>query len=241
MEIRSFYKAVMNGVSFPLAAFGGVEPYTWSIEPTKTIGGTISPTGDYTAPAQKNGIDRIVVTDSTPVTPLKATYDVNVGTAFHMAADIIKTELGLADDQIFLYNTKFNPPKDERMYVAINPLTLRVFGSSNKVVDGGEGSLQSVNVFAPVDVTIYSRSTEALLRKEEVVMALDSNYARSQQELNGFYIGKVSGSMVNLNLIEGAAIPYMFNIQVNLQYKVTKQSAVPYFDTFDAIEVKTNP
>ena len=241
MEIRSFYKAIAPGVSIPLGAFDGIAPYTWSIK-AGGIGGTVDSNGLYTAPANAIGVDTVIVTDSTPTTPLTASYDVFVGSPLHLLCDIIQTRLGLASDQVILFNNKFTVPNDSRLYVAVSPLTPRVFGSSNKYdPNQPSNSLQSVNVVCPCDVAIYSRSTEALLRKEEVVMAFDSNYARNQQAVNSFYVGKVSPNIVTIKGIEGSAIPYFFNIQVNIQYRSILTVHDAYFDTFDSVDVKTNP
>jgi hypothetical protein len=49
------------------------------------------------------------------------------------------------------------------------------------------------------------------------------------------------GQFVNLSMIDGDAIPYRFNISVNMQYFVRKVKAVAYFDDFADVEVTTEP
>lgn len=234
MIIRSYYRLIGPGVRVPFAAFDGVEPYTFSVK-AGGIGGTVTQNGFYTAPIDKTGTDTIVAEDADGE---KAEYKIGVGIGLHFIADIISKELALDPSQVIIQNQKFKIPNDSKLYVAIKGLTMRAIANRNHFDDGVEG--QSVNMFGPVDVAIYSRSTEALTRKEEVVMAMNSNYAKNQQQLNGFLIGKI-GNIVSLSEIDGAAIPYFFNVNLNIQYAVTKQRPVDYFDSFELDDVITNP
>ncbi len=74
-----------------------------------------------------------------------------------------------------------------------------------------------------------------------MILALNSVYAEQQQELNSFRIFPLSQSFVNLSELEGAAIPYRFTISINMQYAVVKTKSVPYYDTFSAATVATDP
>lgn len=234
MVIRSYYKLLSPGATVPVAAFDGTPPYVFTIKPGG-IGGTIDAAGVYTAP-QKIGTDTIIATDSLLET---AEYVIGTGTALHFIADIIRKKLSLGEDQVVIQNQKYDQPKDSRLYISVKMLTARAIANRNHFSDTAEEG-QSVNMFGPVEVAIYSRSTEALIRKEEVVMALGSNYAKNQQALNAFTIGKL-GNLVSLSNIDGAAIPFFFNLSFNIQYAVTKQQATDYFDTFELDDVITNP
>ena len=151
-------------------------------------------------------------------------------------------ELGLANDRVWIYNQKKNQPTDEKMFVVVSVLTCKPFANTSKFLPDGT-TVQSINMMATLSLNVKSRSTEALLRKEEVLMALASHYAQSQQEQNSFLIGKLppGAQFVNLSEVDGAAIPYRFNISVNMQYFVKKVKAVPYLDQFDEPEVTTEP
>jgi hypothetical protein len=94
---------------------------------------------------------------------------------------------------------------------------------------------------ATLSIDIISRSNEALLRKEEILLALNSQYAESQQELNSFFIGTLpaGGQFVNLSYVDGAAIPYRYNISINIQYFVTTLKASPYYTDFQDPEITT--
>jgi len=237
MQLRSYYTHVAVGMKIPFSTVAGTPPYTYSVLPDGA-GGSIDANGLYTAP-QTIGVDVIQSEDSLGE---KVTTEVCIGTPLHLVCDIVSKFLNLGSDQVYIMNQKISPPDDERLYVCISVLTGRAFGSSNKPKPGaGLDEELSVNVFAPLDITIYSRTIEALLRKEEVVMALNSNYARSQMELNSFVVASVPGPIVPLNYPDGAAINFMFNISANIQYMATKVRPTPYFDDFQGSAIETNP
>lgn len=229
--LTSSVTAMATGRQTSFLASGGVAPYVYSIAPGGA-GGTINPsTGLYTAPLSTTGKDNIIVTDATLAT---ATKSILSCTPLELFCDILQTEMGLAQGRVYLWDQKIDQPKDNGLYIAVGVLSCKPFGNNTPIDGSGAGlnAVQSVNMFATLSVDIISRGPEARDRKEEVIMALNSIYSQSQQEANSFYIAKISSGFNNLSNIDGAAIPYRFNISVNMQYFVTKTKAVPYFDDF---------
>ena len=186
------------------------------------------------------GTDTIKITDSLGAI---ATLDVSVLRPLELFCDIIKNYMKLADDQVYLYNEKIAPITDSRMYIAVGINQDKYFGSSTKYVDGAGGmnEEQSINVMSNLSIDIVSRSDEARYRRSEIVLALSSKYSQNQQELNSFYIGVIPSGFNNLSHLEGAAIPFRFNITVNIQYFETKISPTAFFDVFQALDIKVNP
>lgn len=240
--------AVAPNVPASFLASGGTAPYTFSVI-AGGAGGTINPsTGAYTAPAvaqsdPTKAVDTIQVVDSAG-SPATATATILVGSALLLFCEVIQQELGLSSGRVFLWDQKVFQPTDAGLYVAVSVPSCKPF--ANRTMKGPSGwseAVQSVNVLATLDIDVMSRGPDARDRKEEIVLALNSIYAQSQQETNSFYIGKLppGGRFVNLSFIDGAAIPYRFRISVNLQYAVTKSKAVPYFDTFANVSITTEP
>lgn len=229
--------------STSFAGSGGTEPYVYSVT-AGGAGGTInSSTGLYTAPATvnedpKKAYDTIVVTDADAAT---ASLQILVGNALALVCDIIAKEMSLDSTQVYLWDQKINIPKDSRLYVAIGVMSCKPFGNTCSFNSGGEGlqAVQSVNMLARLDINILSRGPAARDRKEEIVLALGSVYAEQQQELNSFLVGKLPQGFTNLSQEDGAAIPYRFNIAVNLQYSYRKAKASEYFDDFSDVEIDT--
>jgi hypothetical protein len=228
-------------------ATGGTPSYTYSVR-ANGAGGTIDPSsGIYTAPAQvasdpSHLYDTIQVTDSLGTI---ATSQILVGTPLLLFCEILQTQLGLAPGRVYLWDQKVMQPTDAGLYIAVSVPSCKPFGVTNQPDGSGSGlnSVQVAHMLATLDIDIISRGPDARDRKEEVLLALDSNYSRSQQEANSFSIGKLpEGSrFLNLSQIDGAAIPYRYKISMNVQYAVTKTNAVPYYDAFATAEVTTNP
>lgn len=222
-------------LTVPFSGLGGTAPYTYSVLPGGA-GGTIdSSTGLYASP-QNLGIDTIQTLDAVGD---KALSQILVGTPLELVCDIIQNQMRLRQGQVYLWDQKISPPNDSRLYVILGVLTCKPFGNTNSH-DADGNSIQSINMSTMLSIDIFSRGPAARDRKEEVLMALNSDYAESQQELNSFRVFPLSQSFVNLSEIEGAAIPYRFNVGVMVQYFVTKQNPINYYDAFAPVSVSVN-
>lgn len=214
----------------------GTAPYVYSVIPGNA-GGTInSSTGLYTAPTT-TGFDLVQVTDALGHT---ATATMLIGTPVELFCDVIMREMNLDQSQVYLFNEKYDVPNDSRLYIAVGVFNPKAFGNSNKM-DANGNSFQVVNMMTTLSVNVMSRDRSAMDRREEVILALNSDYARSQCEINNFYISSIPVSLVNLSEADGDAVLNRFNISVNIQYLVMKTKAVPYFDTFSTVGVTTEP
>jgi hypothetical protein len=215
------------GVTMPVVAVGGTAPYTYSV-----LGnGSITNSGVYSS-GYKVGKDIIRVVDSAGK---GAILDVFVGTPLHLLADIIQKQLGLPAGRVWLWDQKVIMPTDYDMFVVIGETMVKPFGSANFFDGATDSQVISTNCYAEAQIDLYSRGPEARDRKEEVILALASNYAETQQELNGFHIARVPTGFSNLSILEydsGTAIPYRFTITVGIQYQVKRISSTQYYDTF---------
>ncbi len=219
-------------------ASGGVEPYVYAVQPGGAGGSIDSDTGVYTAPLvmdpdPSKAVDTIVVTDDNGDT---AELEILITNALGLVCDIIQRELGLSDGRVYLWDQKIFEPTDSDLYVAVGVLKCKPFGSNVEVDPSGSLSgIGSVNMQATLTVDVISRGPAARDRKEEIILALGGLYSQSQQEKNSFNIGRLppGGQFINLSNVDGAAIPYRFQISVNIQYFVTNVKAADYFDDFN--------
>jgi hypothetical protein len=245
LSVQPSTLAIRPNRSYNFGPVGGVAPYTWTLSQNNSGGSINASTGAYTA-GPDFGVDVIQVTDSTTPTPLTATATVGVDTVLQLLGDIIANYLGLSPDQYWLWDQKVDIPNDSRLYVILSVVSEKAFGQTNSH-DGGSSdgdpltSVQSVNIMARFGIDILSRGTSARDMKDQVLLALNSDYAEAQQELNSFFLGKGPTSFVNLSQVDGAAIPYRFHIEVNVQYAVSNAIVVPSFDSYDTPEVTTEP
>ena len=224
---------------------GGVPPYTYSIvSGGGALVGAGSDEAKFTAP-QLNPDPKLQVVTLKVVDSLgaEATAKVKIGDALLLLCEILEKELGLQNGRVYLYNQKIMQPTDAGLYIAVGVLNCKPFGNTNKPAstDLGMDSMQSLNMLATLSIDIISRDTSALLRKEEVVMAFNSTYAQLQQERNSFSVGQLppGSQFVNLSEVDGAAIPYRFNISINVQYFARKVKTIEFFDEFSTVQVTT--
>lgn len=235
ITLKQTVYALQNGLQASFQAYGGVEPYTYIVEPGGA-GGTIDPdTGIYISPASipedpRLSNDTITVTDSSAET---AQATISILSPLMLFCEIIQREMDLDPGRVYLWDQKIFQPKDDGVYIAVGVLTSEPFANINKSVGAsGLDEVLTANIKSTLSLDVISRGPSALYRKDELVLALNSNYSQSQQEINSFYIGKLTPRFLNLSPVDGAAIPYRFNVTVNIQYFIKKTKGIPYFDGF---------
>ena len=124
------------------------------------------------------------------------------------------------------------------MVISLQILDSKIISNSLKTIDGID--VQSVNKRAVLQIDLWSRSMEAVNRKEEIIMALVSRYAESQMENCAFKIGRIPSNFVNLSSEEGSAIPYRFNISIPIQYYIEKRKEISFYENFESVNIITN-
>lgn len=232
LTLTQTYTAVGPNITSSFLASGGTAPYVYSVVPGGA-GGTIdSSTGIYTAPSSVNvdpslTSDTIQVTDSLAAT---ATAQIFITTAFGLLTDIIQKYMGLDSKHIFWWDQKTFQPTDSGLYVILSEMSCKPFSNISDY-DSSGNSVQIVNMSSTVGIDIISRGPAARDQKGLIIAALNSVYSQQQQTANSFYVALLSTAFTNLSNIDGAAIPYRYNISVALQYFVKRVSAVGYYDT----------
>jgi len=245
LSLQKSVSAMAPGRTTSVVGQGGTPPYSYSVL-GGGAGGTInSSTGIYTAPSvlplnPKLSIDTIQVTDSA-IVPATATGTILITSPLGLFAEIIQKEMGLDSSHIYFWDQKLPQPKDSGLYIAISVMRCKPFANVNRFNNDTNQSEQMLSMSALLGVDVISRSNQALFRKEEVLLALNSDYAKYQQSANSFFIGKLpaASDFINLSVIDGAAIPYRFRISIGIQYAYTKNGDVPYFDTFGDPQIVT--
>lgn len=144
---------------------------------------------------------------------------------------ILKAELQLDDSRVYIFNQKYQLPTDNGLLIAVGIETGKPFGAQSFLNPDGTET-QTLNMSAMLWLDIVSRDTSALDRKEEIVMALNSQFAQSVQEKYSFHIGRLPPVPIPaLSEVEGSAIPYRFKIMMQVQYLVKKTKTTPYYST----------
>lgn len=234
LTMSQTFSAVGPNITSSFLASGGTGPYTYSVQPGGAGGVIDASTGVYTAPAlvpanPSQLYDTIKAVDT--LTNM-GSAQIFVGDPLLLFCEIIQNQMGLQNGRVYLWDQKVFQPSDAGLYVAVSVLVPRVYANikSHTPTSGGLNSNQSLNVAATLQIDIMSRDTSALTRKEEVLLALNSDYSEKQQNANSFYIGKIppGAQFTNLSLVDGAAIPYRFVISLIMQYSYAKTQPVDY-------------
>lgn len=246
LVLQQTYTAIAGGLTASFLASGGTGPYTYSVLPVPLgPGGAVDVDGIYTAlAASSTDPQRAYATIQAEDTLGETgTAQILVGTPLQLFCEIIQREMGLAKGRVYLWDQNIMQPTDSGLYVAVSVLREKPFASCGRF-NGTSGNLaQWLNVMAQLQLDVISRGPEARELKEQVLMTLAGQYAEQQMEKNSFFIGKLppGGQFVNLSSPDGAAIPYRFKIDINMQYVVRRTTAVSYFDDLAAASVTTNP
>ena len=149
-------------------------------------------------------------------------------------ADIIQNELGLTNSQVFIYNQDYKLPETSGLFIVLVNDSSEIYSNSNRYVGTVNNSQEVINLLAKEEysINIMSKNSEARTRKEEVVMALISNYAKEQQDKYQFKIAQIPNSFTNVSELEGAGMLNRFVINLSVLTWKQKTKEISYFDQF---------
>ena len=151
-------------------------------------------------------------------------------------ADIIQTEMGLANGRIVVYDENFKAPSDPEIYIIIRKNPSRVISSSNTFDSDTNEEVKSVTLNETYDVEISSKNRTAQERHPEIIMALTSTYSEQQQEQHAIRIFRTR-EITDLSIIEGASALRRYLIPVIINRVVTKRTAITPIESFQEPEV----
>ena len=156
-----------------------------------------------------------------------------------LVCDIIQNQLGLDDDQVYLWNQDFIIPPDDRVYLIVALQSSKMFGSGSQF-DGNMIETFSQNVRDILTIDIVSKSFDSIEDMGSVTGALRSTYSQQVQQLNGFYIANLPQQINTVNELEGTTILYRFNFPIAVQYFKEESSQSDYYDKFGKVSVTQN-
>ena len=155
---------------------------------------------------------------------------------------IIQKFMDLDDKHIYIYNNKWIIPDDRGLCVVV--------GCNNITpISNGKDHIYENNIFkerffinniAEITINIFSYNQDAINRKDEVLMALNSDEFLNLQSKYGFSIGNLPTSFLQHSEKEGAKILNRFILNFNLFYQSKKEQETLYYDKFNNINLITN-
>ena len=151
--------------------------------------------------------------------------------------DILINCMGLANDQIFIYDQNFKLPKTSGLFIVLKFNSSNSYSSTNRfipAIEGVEGAQEDISNLRKEEysVNIMSRDSSARTRKEEVTLSLNSNYSKNQQALYQFQIPPIDGDILDVSELEGAAVINRFAINISLLAHYNKVIDTTFYDDF---------
>ena len=172
---------------------------------------------------------------------MKSKADGTQQTALDFIRDIIVKEMKLDPERVNIFNQAWKIPTYEGLFILVDskgsPKTIANRSAQSNIYGVGYSEVQSVNTQEIISINIMSRDNEAVLRKEEILMAINSIYAQQVQEENSFRIANIS-PITNLSDLEGSAVLTRFEVSLVVFSWFYKTKTVDYYDSFTG-QVKT--
>lgn len=155
--------------------------------------------------------------------------------ALSLVLDIIQSQMALEPERCLIYDQKWNLPPDDGLHITAQFLGAMPY--SNRAIvenrgDAGFFEVQDANFKEMYQITVMSRSTEALFKKQFVLMALASIKAQQVQEENSFRIATIPTGFTDISEIEGAALIYKFAITLNVLTWYKTERLIDYYNDF---------
>jgi hypothetical protein len=168
--------------------------------------------------------------------------------------DIVKTEMGFTDKDVWLRDQNRVIPNDTGMYVIAGLVSAQVMSShvymQEFIVDNVavQKQVSRVQQRESIQVDIIGRSNDILSRNWEVIGALSSFYSQQQQENNYFKIAQIPQSFTNTSSAEGGSILNRYTIIVPCIVWYYKEKSMPAYDYYgefsaradDDVSIETN-
>lgn len=144
---------------------------------------------------------------------------------------LLKDYLQLDDEHIYLYCNKWVIPKDGKLCVVVGTGQEIPYHSSTRV----EGLEEENTILSTctLNIDVFSINREALYRKNEILMALNTSEAQNLFSRYGFYVPKIPQSFNQVNELDGATLLTRYNISFNMFYKTSKKYKSNYIETSD--------
>lgn len=166
--------------------------------------------------------------------------------AEQLIVQILQYEMCLEPDQIWIRDQNRDIPPDERLYVVVGMVDSVSLSNVNSITptvspDGMVETFQ-VQTVDKIQIDIFSRTTEAIFRRWEVLGALSSLYAQQLQDSNFFKLFDITRSFTNTSETEGGSRLNKFSMIISalVWYYMQKVLSSPLGDYYNDFETRVD-
>jgi hypothetical protein len=135
--------------------------------------------------------------------------------AEQIIVSILQNEMALPVDTVWVRNQNRKIPNDDRLYAVVGMTDAYPQSSNTSVREdefGQQIEVNQVQLCENIQIDVFSRSNDALMRHWEVMAALQSIYAQQQMEKNYFKISRLPRSFLNTSDAEGGSLLNRFTL-----------------------------
>lgn len=186
-------------------------------------------------------------TNSSKIMPVPAeTTSPAAASTQSLLCGFLRAYLGLATEQVVVYNQKWKIPPDKRLYVTVSSIgPQKSYGatSSTEASVDGKALIESVAIASRemISVDLYSRSQEAINRKEEILQALASIPMQQLCEQYAIKVARIPLTFVDTSGLEATANLNRFSITFAVLRTRVLSKPVEYYDTFSKPSLVIEP
>lgn len=164
------------------------------------------------------------------------TTDVAAPATQSLIVGLVRAYMGLKTDQVVVFNQKWKVPPDDRLYVTVaatGPQKGYGVTSETRLAPDESALLEDVAVSSRemISIDIYSSSQEAVNRKEEPVLCLNSVAAQQLCERWALKLARLPMTMVDASGLEGTTRINRFHLAFSVLRTRVKTSVVEAYDT----------
>lgn len=164
--------------------------------------------------------------------------------ASQVIVEIINRQMNMPANSVWVRDQNRKIPNDDNLYIIVGMVDSRVISNNSEMIERDvEGTptqfeVTSAQTLENIQIDLFSRSNDAILRKVEVITSLGSIYSKQKQEENNFKIFRLSKTFVNSSIAEGGSQlnRYTLAFSCAVWYKEEREltpDGEEYYDDFD--------
>lgn len=167
--------------------------------------------------------------------------------------DILKQEMGLENERIWVRDQNRKIGYDTGIYVTAGMVDETILSAIKyteeyeippipPATDPTIGLRQVTQVVSRenVQIDIFSRDNSAILRRWEIVAAMNSYYSSQKQEENTFKIFRTPSNFVNTSGAEGGSNINRYSIVMACHVWYNKTNELPTYDYYDDFKTRVD-
>lgn len=149
--------------------------------------------------------------------------------------DIIKNQMGLDNNHCWIatQNRKI-PQQAQELFCVVGTSMFKPISSKSRWNPDTQTEVQEVYGRADIQIDLFSRNNDARIRRDEVLMALNSYYSANVQDNGCFRIFEIPQFWNNTSYLEGGSSLNRFTLIIPTMVWKTKEVSFDYYDKFSA-------